>query len=454
MKCFRHKNVSIYLQMFLLMIIAGLLSLLFFLIVNSMSEYVIDQYMENSNYEKKVNLKKIEELQAYITVNHLLSRDYETLKRWVQEQKLLSLSIYKDGIMVFDSDYPDREIWQDEIGFVNYDWMSYDTIVFSDGLAEIQLTGAYIYQFYNTVRMIEMGISFLLFLLIALLGLRRKMAYIKLLCREVEVLETGSLNYHITVKGRDELSLLAAGLESMRRSFLESREKEENIVQRNQRIITEMSHDLRTPVTTILLYTEIILNGKAFSAEQEKIYLEKIRQKTLLVKERTDRLLEYSLKAEQVKEVEMAAGVFADVFYELLSEFCGYLEQNGFQTEVNVQWSDRKIWYQEDYIIRIMDNITSNIMKYADTSKPVIISITESGEMIRILIRNHVDKPVFPVDSTGIGLQNIENLMKKMGGEYKTSFMQQVFQIELSFPAISDPAVSNPVISAPSGSDR
>ena len=438
MKRFSHKRVSIYFQMFVLMITAGLLSLLGFFVVNSMSEFIIDQYMESSNYEKYRNSKKIDELQAYITGNRLFSRDYEKLKMWIQKQKLLSLSIYKDGIMVFDSDYPDREIWQDEIGFVNYDWMSYDTIVFSDGLAEIQLTGAYRYQFYNTVRMIEMGLSFSLFLLVVLLGIRRKMAYIRLLCREVEILENGSLNYRITVKGRDELSLLAAGLENMRRSFLESRQKEENIVQKNQRMITEMSHDLRTPVTSILLYTEIILNGKASSAEQEKTYLEKIRQKTLLVKERTNRLLEYSLKAEQIKEAEMTTGLFADVFYELLSEFCGYLEQNGFQIEVTVRWPDKRIRYQEDYVIRIMDNITSNIMKYADIFKPVIISIKESREMIRIRIQNHIDKPDFPVDSTGIGLQNIENLMKKMGGEYHVSLIQQVFQIELFFPAVAN----------------
>ena len=438
MKHFRHKGRSIYIQMSVLLAAAIILSLFFFLLMNSISEFVIDRYMDNSSYAKKRNKENIAALQEYINDKQLASRDSVKLEHWIQEQKLLSLTIYKDGILVFDSDYPDREIWHDEIEFVNYDWMSYDTIVFSDGEAEIQLNGAYRYQFYNIIRLIEMAFSFILFFLVALLGIRKKMAYIRLLYREVELLETGGLNYQVTVKGEDELSMLAAGLESMRRSFLESRKKEEDTVQKNQRMITEMSHDLRTPITSILLYTEIILNGKAKSAEQEKTYLAKIRQKAFLVKQRTDRLLEYSLKAEQTKEAEMETGVFTDVFFEQLSDFCGYLEQKGFQIDLDVRWPDNRIRYMEDYVTRIMDNITSNIVKYADISMPVIISIKESQKIIQIQFQNHVNNPDFPIDSTGIGLQNIENMMTKMGGEYKASCFNHMFRIKLCFPVISD----------------
>lgn len=143
MKHFRHKGRSIYIQMSVLLAAAIILSLFFFLLMNSISEFVIDRYMDNSSYAKKRNKENIAALQEYINDKQLASRDSVNLEHWIQEQKLLSLTIYKDGILVFDSDYPDREIWHDEIEFVNYDWMSYDTIVFSDGEAEIQLNGAY-----------------------------------------------------------------------------------------------------------------------------------------------------------------------------------------------------------------------------------------------------------------------------------------------------------------------
>ena len=65
----------------------------------------------------------------------------------------------------------------------------------------------------------EMILSFFLFLVLVLLGIRRKMDYIRTLCNEIQILEGGSLEHKITVKGKDELSELAEGLDSMRLSF-------------------------------------------------------------------------------------------------------------------------------------------------------------------------------------------------------------------------------------------
>lgn len=63
----------------------------------------------------------------------------------------------------------------------------------------------------------------------------------------------------------------------MRRSFLEMREKEARMVRENQRIVTEMSHDLRTPVTSIMLYAEIL--KKETDEERQKNILRSLRKK-------------------------------------------------------------------------------------------------------------------------------------------------------------------------------
>ena len=58
--------------------------------------------------------------------------------------------------------------------------------------------------------------------------------------------------------------------------------KKEKIVQVNQRMITEMSHDLRTPLTTVMIYTEILKNKKYKDEEQKLRYIDKISQKLSL----------------------------------------------------------------------------------------------------------------------------------------------------------------------------
>lgn len=423
-------------KMLLLLVAGAVIALAAFFAMDNMSEYLTEQYYKKSNYATIRNQQVVEELQTYITSEKVSSRDTEKLSQWVQKQKLVSVMIYKDGIQVFDSNYPDEEIWDEEIDLEYYDWVSYDTVVFTDGTAKISVTGAYQYQVYSYIRLIEMGISFCVFLIIVLAGIRKKMTYIRLLSDEVEVLEGGGLDHPITKKGEDELSVLAEGLESMRRSFLEIRQMEEEKYIENQRVFTEMSHDLRTPVTSILLYTEILKTGKYQNAEQAVGYIEKIGKKAMEIKQRTDQLMAFSMKPKGKYTTVMKTGLLKDVFYDLLSESCGYLEHSGFRLDLNLQWPDVFIQYSADYVIRVIDNIVSNIIKYADQSDVIILASTRAEMQIGFLFQNRVICHEKEQDSMGIGMQSIRSMMTEMGGNCRFDCTGQYYWIEIMFQII------------------
>ena len=260
------------------------------------------------------------------------------------------------------------------------------------------------------------------------------MDYILQLSDEIEILEGGSLDYPITVKGKDELSALAEGLDSMRISFRNLIKQEAEMVQENQKIVTEMSHDLRTPVTSIMLYTEILKTGKYKSDAQLKEYIEKIDQKAHRMKQLTDHLFEYSLIAgEGAVELEEPES-YEVLFYDMLSETCNYLQQRGFKVEFYVRWPECKIRISRDYVMRIMDNITTNIIKYADPSSPIIISSSEDKEMEGLIFENKVLLLNEKTESTGIGIQSIKNMMQKMGGKCLVEASGEHFRIVLLFP--------------------
>ena len=423
-------------QMALLLVAATAIAVLHFIAVDSVSEELVDWYMVKTDYARTQNHKAIENLQEYITDRGLNSRDSAELNEWVKKQWFLSLVVYKNGIQVFDSRYPDQEIWEEEISFTDYEWSNYSEVEFADGVAEIQVNGAYGYQVYNAVRIIELGISFLIFLLIVLAGIRKKMSYIQKLSDEVEVLEGGGLQHPITIAGNDELSGLAKGLESMRLSFLTSQEKEEAMIRENQRVITEMSHDLRTPVTAIILYAEILKDGKCKDEGKQKTYLEKIHQKALLLKERSDRLLGYSLTVGNKEELVMESGTISEVFFDPLSEACGYLDQNGFKVDLRMYWPNRKIMYNSDHVARVMDNIVSNIVKYADKRYPVVITQTEDDTTVGLSFQNWIIRQESSQEGFNVGVQSIQSLMKEMDGYCHYYQGQNIYSIEISFPVI------------------
>ena len=91
--------------------------------------------------------------------------------------------------------------------------------------------------------------------------------------------EGGSLDYSITVKGKDELAMLAEGIENMRIAFQSLLNQEMEMMKENQRIVIEMSHDIRTPVTAIMLYSEILQKEQYKTEEQRKEYVKKINKK-------------------------------------------------------------------------------------------------------------------------------------------------------------------------------
>ena len=430
-----NKKDSIYFQLLRLLVTAAFVAVLVFLVLNQAGDYLIENFYYNSDYEERKDESYIRKLQQYIDQNSLSSRDADALKSWVQRQQIVSIRVYKDGMQMFDSEYPDQELWEEEIEANDYGWEVYYTVSFADGEARVSITGIYAYQFYNYAMIVELVLSFVLFLILVLFGIRSNMAYILKLSDEVEILEGGSLDYKITVKGRDELAALAEGLDSMRLSFQDLIKQEAEMVQENQKIVTEMSHDLRTPVTSIMLYTEILKKGSFKSEGQWMEYVEKIDRKARRMKQLTDHLFEYSLMAGE-EEVQLEETETCEtLFYDLFSETCSYLAQQGFEVLFQVEWPQSRIRISTDYVMRIMDNLTSNIVKYADPSMPVVISAVEEGNMTGFLFENRVKKLEEETESNGIGIQSVKNMMLKMRGKCMAVQEGERFQILILFPA-------------------
>lgn len=436
MTCQTSRRNSIYTQLLRLLIVGAFAAVLLFSALDFAGEYLVSIYLEKTDYIEKKNLQYIHKLQKYVDQEGISTRDTEKLNDWVKKQQLLFIQIYKDEIQVFDSEYPEQEIWEEEITAGNYSWENYYMVDFTDGTAEVSITGAYTYQLYNYMVIGELTLSFVFFLVFVLLGIRRKIAYIRKLSDEIELLEGGSLEYKITVKGKDELAALAEGLDSMRLSFGNLIRQEAEMVQENQRIVTEMSHDLRTPITSIMLYTEILKKGKYEKEEQLQEYLDKIEQQARRMKQLSDHLFEYSLTAGG-KEIELEeAEQYEVLFYDLFSDTCNYLKKKGFQVVFHVKWVNCLLKISTDYVMRILDNVTSNIVKYADPSVPVEIFSVEEGRMAGFSFENKIRELEEKEESTEIGIQNMKNMMQKMGGKCIAEIKDERFRLTLLFPRV------------------
>ena len=433
---------SLYFKLAGLLLAAVAVSGLFFVVINYAGEQMITKIFSDSSHIEKLSEAYIQDLQDYIDETKAASNDSEKLTEWVRKRKIVSIQVYKNEILTYDSNYPDAAVEDAEAEGAYYDWEYYYTAEFADGTADVFLYGFFSYPLYSYAMTAEILLAVILLVAIVILGIRKPVRYIGRLKAECEILGSGDLDYQVTVQGKDELSLLARGLDNMRMALRESNEKEAELTAANRRMITEMSHDLRTPLTSLLIYTEILGKKAAKDPRQAMEYVRKIEKKARQIKRLSDNIFEYALITEETKAELGDPQTLRELFYDPLSEMTAYLGERGYTVELRPDTGSgserRQIRVNEEYINRIMDNIVSNIEKYADKSMPVRIETIYTEEYGGLAFRNGISCSTEDrrktEGSTNIGLHNVEKMMKNMDGYCRVKQTECIFEIALMFP--------------------
>ena len=437
---------SLYFKLAGLLLAAVAVSGLFFVVINYAGEQMITKIFSDSSHIEKLSEAYIQDLQDYIDETKAASNDSEKLTEWVRKRKIVSIQVYKDEILTYDSNYPDAAVEDAEAEGAYYDWEYYYTAEFADGTADVFLYGFFSYPLYSYAMTAEILLAVILLVAIVILGIRKPVRYIGRLKAECEILGSGDLDYQVTVQGKDELSLLARGLDNMRMALRESNEKEAELTAANRRMITEMSHDLRTPLTSLLIYTEILGKKAAKDPRQAMEYVRKIEKKARQIKRLSDNIFEYALITEETKAELGEPQTLRELFYDPLSEMTAYLGERGYTVELRPDTGSgserRQIRVNEEYINRIMDNIVSNIEKYADKSMPVRIETIYTEKYGGLVFRNGTVRDAgdrrMTEGSTNIGLHNVEKMMKNMSGYCRVKQTECIFELSLMFPWVKE----------------
>ncbi len=436
----QNKRDSIYFKLGRLLLAAAAVSAVCFFLMQAASDSLLEYYYDSliERYSSGIGARDLEDFRDYVRENQVSASDSEALNHWVMQRRMISLEIYRDGVLKYDSLYPDEEaiLENDEI-YDFYDWESVFTVEFADGPAEVILYGSFLYQLYDYVFLAELLASFAVFMAVVMFGIRKSMNYIRQLSEEVRILEGGGLDYEITVAGRDELSVLARGLDDMRRAFREQTRRDSYLTRANQKMITEMSHDMRTPLTTMLLHTEI-MRGQVRPEDSELLEsIDKIESKIHQLKQMSENILSYALVCGDEESGLEQPEPFGAVFEDLLSEMAAWLEQNHFHVVRPETFPMEKVSVRSDYLPRILDNLVSNLLKYAEPDYPVQIVCRVEGSYVLLSFFNR-RRRAGQVESTRIGLESVRKMMEQMRGSCEIRANGREFETELRFPVCAE----------------
>jgi signal transduction histidine kinase len=239
----------------------------------------------------------------------------------------------------------------------------------------------------------------------------------------------------VTVQGQDELSELAAGIDEMRRSILRHQQAEDEIRSANSQLVTAMSHDLRTPLTSLLAFLEILDRDKVQNEEQRRHLISQCLTKTMSIKAMADKLFEYFLVyTSEWEQPELETCDADEVFTQFWQEYAFTLESHGFAVEMDFGELGGKVAVNLELLRRAFDNLYANLVKYAEPSKPVQIACHREDDQVLLTISNAVSSQRDNRESTNIGLNTCRRIMKMLGGSFETNEADGVFTVKLRLP--------------------
>lgn len=286
-----------------------------------------------------------------------------------------------------------------------------------------------------------------LFLLILLFFINRKMKQVVLLKQEILRMSAGDLSTPLVSSGVDEIGVLSRELDHLRLTLDQNIRQEQEAHQSNRELIAALSHDLRTPLTVLHGYLDILQLNR--NPAMQSTYVDRCLQKTDDIRRLTDRMFEYALvyDASEPEQIQMLP-VSLSKLLELFREQMGFLELAGFHTELHFPDAGTSDIASPDALTirvdtelckRILNNLFSNILKYGSKQETVTLSLSLNPEndvdaALYLILKNAVKSEHSAVESNRIGLKSSTRNMERMGGKLVVFQTDTFFEVTLSFP--------------------
>ncbi|NOU69683.1 hypothetical protein GC096_37310 [Paenibacillus sp. LMG 31461] len=228
---------------------------------------------------------------------------------------------------------------------------------------------------------------YILFLLVVLPYMMRKIKQIRAIIKGVEQMSQGNFDVTLPAKGKGQLSRMAMNINNLKYGLQLSLEKQRVSDRLKTELITNVSHDLKTPLTSIINYVDL-LKKDGLSADQSTHYLEVLDRKTQRLKVLIEDLFEASKMASGATELHWEKVDVAALLTQALAEFSDKIEASTLTFRVNVQSPHMYAMLDGKKTWRVFENLIGNALKYALPGTRVYVTLTENIERVILIIQN------------------------------------------------------------------
>ncbi|WP_437179541.1 sensor histidine kinase [Paenibacillus lautus] len=263
----------------------------------------------------------------------------------------------------------------------------------------------------------------------------------------------GNFDTDIPVQSGSQLGEVAESINQMSRQLHQSILEERNAEKTKNDLITGVSHDLRTPLTSILGFLEVIEEDRYQDEVELRYYVNIAYEKAQSLKKLIDDLFEYTRINNglplDIREIDMA-----QFMRQLIEEFVPALEKAGLECKLAAE-EGLVVRADGAQLVRAYENLISNAIRYGESGKRIDIAVRSDGNQVSISFTNYGD-PIPERDlpfifdrfyrveasrskqtgGTGLGLAITKSIVEVQGGEIRVRSDRQRTTFETRFPTV------------------
>ncbi|HBD01519.1 MAG TPA: two-component sensor histidine kinase [Lachnoclostridium sp.] len=280
----------------------------------------------------------------------------------------------------------------------------------------------------------------------------KSMRYIGRISDAMQSISQGDLNITVDIEGDDEFSVMAASLNKMVEDLRGLMDKEREAERTKNELITNIAHDLRTPLTSIIGYLELLSGETKLDPEVQKKYIGIAYVKTKRLEKLIEDLFGFTKLNYGKISMHVAKVDVVKLLSQLLEEFYPSFVDKNLSYELQSNVPAQMISADGNLLARLFDNLINNAIKYGADGKRILVKVHGSEELVTIQVINYgyvIPEEELPLifnkfyrveqsrstntGGTGLGLAIAKNIVDMHGGiiDVTSDLSGTVFTIKL-----------------------
>lgn len=278
--------------------------------------------------------------------------------------------------------------------------------------------------------------------------INRRVRYVEYLSQEICKIREEGFGRSMELQGEDEITRLCAVINEMSIQLREKEEREKKQQQSKNELITNVSHDLRSPLTSIIGYVELLKETGPEDRQRFDEYMEVIERRLTGLNGLINELFEYSKLNFADRFPDMEKKDVLELLRHILYEYKIIMEAEGLTLSWQLGAESHAIDINTQQMVRVFQNLLDNARRYADRSAPVTVTAQDT-DRLHICITNRLkdaqdiepdriferfycgDQARSVPQSSGLGLAIVKRIVELHGGETSASLQEQNLSVHL-----------------------